>query len=165
MELLNILIDPNTLPFLLLAVVISLLILLIALFLTNRRLNRLLLGKDAKSLEDTLRTLIDHTHSIEAKNREQDAWLADIHERLRGSIRGIETVRFNPFKGTGDGGNQSFATAFVNEKGNGVVLSSLYSRERVSVFSKPIKSFQSEFSLSEEEKEVLEKAKAIVAEK
>jgi len=40
-----------------------------------------------------------------------------------------------------------------------VVFSSLYSRERMSVFAKPIKNNKSEYELSAEEKEALEKAK------
>jgi hypothetical protein len=68
-------------------------------------------------------------------------------------------LRFNPFKGTGDGGNQSFSTAFVSEKGDGAIISSLYSRDRVSIFCKPLASFESSFELTDEEKEVLEAAK------
>jgi hypothetical protein len=71
-------------------------------------------------------------------------------------------VRFNPFKGTGSGGNQSFATTFLNEENNGVVISSLYSREHTSVFSKPIKNGVSEYELSDEEKESFAEAKKVV---
>ncbi len=74
-------------------------------------------------------------------------------------INGIETVRFNPFKGDGIGGNQSFATTLIDDNGDGVIISSLYSRERVSVFAKPIKNWVCEYELSGEEKEVLEKTK------
>ena len=71
----------------------------------------------------------------------------------------MHTVRFNPFKGTGAGGNQSFATALLNENGDGVVLSSLYSRERVSVYAKPVQKFSSEYELSGEEKQAIKSAK------
>ena len=52
----------------------------------------------------------------------------------------------------------AFPTAFLNEDGHGVVMSSLYSREHVSVFSKPIKNGSSEYELSVEEKEAVENA-------
>ena len=77
-------------------------------------------------------------------------------------MTGVETVRFNPFKGDGSGGNQSFSTAFVNEEGDGVVISSLYSRERVSVFAKPVKKMSSEYEMTAEEKESLQKAKEAI---
>jgi len=47
----------------------------------------------------------------------------------------------------------------LDEEGNGVVLSSLYSRERMSIFAKPIKGGRSEYDLTAEEKEALNKAR------
>ena len=56
---------------------------------------------------------------------------------MKKASRGFETIRFNPFPDQGS--NQSFAVGMVNEDGDGVVFSSLYSRERMSIFAKPIK--------------------------
>jgi hypothetical protein len=81
-----------------------------------------------------------------------------VEKRLKKSVQAVHTVRFNPFKGTGEGGNQSFATAFLTEDGDGVIISSLYSREHVSVFGKPVKKLVSEHTLSDEEKEALDTA-------
>jgi len=47
----------------------------------------------------------------------------------------------------------------LNEENDGVVLSSLYSRERMSIFAKPIKNGKSEYELTEEEQNALSKAK------
>jgi len=85
--------------------------------------------------------------------------LTSIANELKRTIKGIETIRFNPFKDDGVGGNQSFATAIVDDYGNGVVISSLYSRERVSVFAKPIVNWTCEYEMSEEEKTALQKEK------
>ena len=78
---------------------------------------------------------------------------------MKKSVQAVSTIRFNPFKGNGSGGNQSFATAFLNEDTDGVVISSIYSREHTSVFSKPINKGVSEYELSGEEKEAIENAK------
>ncbi|MES2213688.1 MAG: DUF4446 family protein [Patescibacteria group bacterium] len=122
------------------------------------KLKRLLGGSSAKSLEETL----THTHKNVADltrfKDESITYFKQIETRLGRSMQAVETVRFNPFKGSGEGGNQSFSTAFVSEKGDGVVISSLYSRERVSVFSKPLKKFGSDFELTEEEHEVVTNA-------
>jgi hypothetical protein len=75
---------------------------------------------------------------------------------LKKSIRGLATIRFNPFPDQGS--NQSFAIGMLNEEGDGVILSSLYSRERMSVFAKPVKNKKSEYELTVEEKEVLNQA-------
>jgi hypothetical protein len=82
-----------------------------------------------------------------------------VESRLRRSNQAVETIRFNAFRDSGVGGNQSFATAMINENGDGVVISSLYSRERVSVFSKQVSSFNSEIELSEEERKAISGAK------
>ena len=79
-----------------------------------------------------------------------------LNEKLRKSIRGLDILRFNPFPDQGS--NQSFAIGMLNEDKDGIVISSLYSRERMSVFAKPIKNGKSEYELSDEEKEVLKKA-------
>ena len=47
----------------------------------------------------------------------------------------------------------------IDDESNGVVLSSLDTRDRMSVFAKPIKSGKSEYELTNEEKSVLESAK------
>ena len=83
--------------------------------------------------------------------------LSVVNAKLKKSIRGLETIRFNPFPDQGS--NQSFAIGMLNEDGDGVVFSSLYSRERMSVFAKPVKKGKSEYELTEEERQVLEKAK------
>ena len=82
--------------------------------------------------------------------------IVEINTKLRKSIRGLETVRFNPFPDQGS--NQSFAIGMLNEENDGIVLSSLYSRERMSIFAKPIKNGKSEYELTNEEKEAITKA-------
>lgn len=127
------------------------------------KIRKLLGGSSAKNIEEGLSTMRKDLESMPSWKSNSEKRLAIIEKKLSKSIQGLETVRFNPFKGSGDGGNQSFSTALVNEKGDGVVLSSLYSRERVSVFSKPLHGFASEYELSDEEKDVIAKTKQSLA--
>lgn len=119
------------------------------------KLRKFLIGKDAKTLEDSILSAKDNIEKLNTFQKEVVSHFTNVEKRLNRSIQAVETLRFNPFKGTGDGGNQSFSTALLNQNGDGVVLSSLYSRDRISVFSKPITKFQSSFELTEEEAEVL----------
>lgn len=123
------------------------------------RINRLLAGKNGKSLEDSILFIKNGVEELHLARKNFDIQYADIRGRLRRSLSRVETMRFNPFRGTGSGGNQSFVTAFADEDGNGVVVSGLYARDSVSVYAKPIKTFNSEFNLSDEEKEVLARIK------
>lgn len=126
-------------------------------FVTERRLKRFFLGKKAKDLEDTIITLENEIAKLNKAKENTEKNILEINAKLRKSIRGLETVRFNPF--SDQGSNQSFAIGMLNEEGDGVVVSSLYSRERMSVFAKPITQGKSEYELTAEEKSVLEKAK------
>lgn len=127
------------------------------LFRLNGRLKKMLLGKNGADLENTITTMLKGMENLDARSGEMENYIIKMDERLRKSIQKIQTVRFNPFKD--QGGNQSFATCFLDENGKGVVISSLYSRDKVSVYAKPVMKYQSEFELSEEEKEAIEKAK------
>ncbi len=138
-------------------------ILLSAVFMLSRKVRKLLRGKSAATLEDTIVSLGSEIDALQKFELQSEKYFENIEARIRRSIQAVETIRFNPWKGSGEGGNQSFATALLNEHGDGVVLSSLYSRERVSVFSKPIKKHASEFELSAEEIEALDRSKKSVA--
>ena len=123
---------------------------------TERRLKRFFLGKKAKDLEDTITLLEENITKLNSAKENIETELNLVNQKLKKSIRGLETIRFNPFPDQGS--NQSFAIGIHNEEKDGVVLSSLYSRERMSVFAKPIKAGKSEYELTIEEKEALKKA-------
>jgi hypothetical protein len=80
-----------------------------------------------------------------------------LKEKEKFNIQKVGIVRFNPFKEVG--GNQSFSIALLDGKDDGVVLTSLYTREGNRIFAKPIKNGNSEFPLLDEEKEAINLAK------
>ena len=125
----------------------------------ERKVRNFTRGKNGKSLEDSMVMLKKGQDDLIGFRKNMEDYLREVEKRLRRSTQSIETIRFNPFKGSGSGGNQSFATAFLDENGDGLVMSSLYARDRVSIFSKQIKKFKSEVELSEEEKKAVDDAK------
>ncbi len=129
---------------------------IIWMIITEKRLKRFFHGKKAKDLEDTIISLEKDTADLKKAKEDMQKDIAVINGKIKKSIRGLETIRFNPFPDQGS--NQSFAIGMLNEEGDGVVVSSLYSRERMSIFAKPIKNKKSEYELSIEEKEALKKA-------
>ena len=129
------------------------------LFMVERRLHKLLAGKTAQSLEGVIGDLGADIRSLETFRDETKAYLTTVETRLRQSIRGVETIRFNAFQGNGEGGNQSFAVALLSQNGDGTVISSLYARDRMSVFAKPVKNFSSEIEMTTEEKDSVTRAR------
>lgn len=152
--------DVTTILFIVAGVLI--LTLLIWIIRLELKMRKLLIGSGAKNLDDSLKNINTELIEFAHFRKELEQYLQNVEKRLRKSIQGVHTLRFNPFKGTGEGGNQSFATAFVNEDGDGVVLSSLYSREHVSIFSKSVKNHASEFELTKEEEDAINQAKSQV---
>ena len=147
------------LPYAVLIIGTLCLLLLCVVWREHRRLNRLLRGKNTMTIEDSIIELAKELDGLTDFREESEKYFEMVERRLRKSNQAIETRRFNAFKGTGAGGNQSFACAFINENGDGLILSSLYSSDRMSVFAKPVEKFISTFELTEEESEALESAK------
>lgn len=133
--------------------------LLYYIFHLNKKLDKFLIGSSSSNLDDSISSINASLEDFKKFRSEMEAYLTTVEKRLRKSVQAVNTVRFNPFKGTGSGSNQSFSTAFLNEEKDGVVISSLYSREHISIYSKPIKGGNSEYEMSDEEKESLENAK------
>ena len=123
---------------------------------TEKRLKLFFRGKKGKDFEDTIEKMENEITKLKKAKEIAENEISITNKKLKKSIRGLETVRFNPFRD--QGGNQSFAIGLLNEEGDGVVLSSLYARERMSVFAKPIKNGKSEYELTAEEKDALKKA-------
>ena len=126
---------------------------------TEWRMNRLLRGRNGKSLEEVIVRNRADIEKFKEFRKELEAYLTSVEKRLDQSVRGVGTVRFNPFKGTGDGGNQSFATALLDSDENGVVISTLNTRERMSIFAKAINGGKAEQELTGEEKEAIRQAR------
>ena len=136
---------------------LAIILVIIWILSTEKRLKRFFLGKKAKDLEDTITHLEEKMEKLDKIKNSMEKEIITINKKLKKSVRGLETIRFNPFPDQGS--NQSFAIGMLDEEGDGVVISSLYSRERMSIFAKPIKNHSSEYELSVEEKDAIKKAR------
>lgn len=126
----------------------------------NRRIRRLTLGRTG-SLEESISILNRDIKELQTFRVELEKYLKLAELRLRGSVQGIGIIRFNPFS-AGSGGNQSFSIAFLDERHSGVVFSTLYTRDRVGVYAKPLEAGTSTFELTQEELSAIEKAKEAI---
>lgn len=80
----------------------------------------------------------------------------EISEQNKACIQKVGIVRYNPFSDTGS--DQSFSIALLDSDNNGMVITSLYSRDGNRVYAKPVNNAKSEYSLSEEENKAIKKA-------
>jgi hypothetical protein len=82
--------------------------------------------------------------------------VSTMEKSVKGSVQHVGLIRFNPFQETG--GDQSFALALLDGRGDGIVISSLHSRAVTRFYAKPIKAGTPQLSLSTEETQALQKA-------
>jgi hypothetical protein len=87
--------------------------------------------------------------------------LGDLDPLVARSVQHVGIVRYNPFQDTG--GDQSFAIALLDARGNGIVLSSLHTRTATRFYGKPVKAGASQLSLSEEEQQAVQQAMGVAA--
>ena len=89
--------------------------------------------------------------NIELKN-----YCKQLDNTISTCVQKIGLVRYSAFKDTGS--DLSFTLALLNEENTGVVLNGIYSREMSNIYAKPVEKGVSTYTLSEEEKQALNKA-------
>jgi Na+-transporting methylmalonyl-CoA/oxaloacetate decarboxylase gamma subunit len=144
-----------------LAVVVLLLVLAVVVLVRRsgrlrRRLESLTRGSDAASLEDVLGNHMERVRQVVRDVDTVAARTALLERDVQGAFARVGLVRFNPFEDTG--GNQSFALALLDGRGDGFVVSSLHARAVTRIYAKAIAGGASEAALSSEEAEALRQA-------
>lgn len=117
---------------------------------------RLLTSKGEINLEEVLMRLGERTKRLEECLSQVEGELARNREAALGYLQKWALLRYKAFANTG--GEQSFSLVILDQKGDGVILSSIYGREESRVYAKAIKDGKSSYSLSEEEQQVLTRA-------
>ena len=125
----------------------------------NRRLQSLTQGSDATSLEAVLGNHMERVRQVVRDIDTVAARTAMLERDLQASFGRVGLVRYNPFEGD-TGGNQSFAVALLDGRGDGFVISSLHARAVTRMYAKAIARGSSEAALSTEEAEALQQALA-----
>ena len=122
----------------------------------DRRLESLTRGSDDDSLETVLGGHMDRVRQVVREIEAVSARTTAVEGELERAFGRVGLVRFNPFEDTG--GNQSFALALLDGRGDGFVVSSLHARAGTRVYAKAITRGSSEANLSAEEGEALRQA-------
>ena len=87
--------------------------------------------------------------------------LGELEALSAGDVSQVGFVRYNALDDTGS--NLSYALALLNRRGDGVVLSSIYSRTDTRTFGKAVNAFKSATNASEEEMQAIERARSAPA--
>ncbi|PSR35987.1 MAG: DUF4446 domain-containing protein [Sulfobacillus thermosulfidooxidans] len=137
-----------------LAVVIALWALISAARL-RKRITRLMRG-GGSSLEETMAKTHEAAESARTMAGSFDARIELLEAKTAQTLNKFGLVRFNPFEDTG--ADLSFSLALLNDIGDGITLTSLWARNEVRLYAKPIKDRTSRYALSQEETRAIELA-------
>jgi hypothetical protein len=110
-------------------------------------------GSGGRSLHDLLAGNASAVERASERMSAMEAMHARIDERTRRSLQHIGMVRYNPFDDTGS--DQSFAIALLDDRRDGVVISSLHGRANTRIFAKPVADGASAHNLSDEEAQAI----------
>jgi len=126
-------------------------------FVLRKKMKIFLKGAKVMDIEEVVTEQTKIIKEIKGDFKKLSDWNSDLQKICDISISKVGVVRFNPFKDTG--GDQSFAIALLDSNNNGLVISSLFSREGTRIYTKPIEAGKSiNYNLSEEEQQAINKA-------
>jgi hypothetical protein len=110
-------------------------------------------SRDSASIQQLLDSHLGKVIEVGTEMEELKKLYEALEVRSRGSLQHVGVVRFNPFEDTGS--DQSFAIALLDDRRDGIVLSSLHGRGQTRVFAKPVEGGESTHQLSDEESQAI----------
>ena len=115
-----------------------------------------MMGKDAKSLEETLVTRLSQVDKLISANEANEKNIRKMFDNMKFTFQKVGLVKYDAFNEMG--GKLSFSLAMLNEHNDGYIINAMHSREGCYTYIKEIIDGNSIIALSEEEKEALEMA-------
>lgn len=137
---------------------VILIIVLCKLKTLKRRVDSLTRGKDTESLEDIIISYLERVESLEEGEEITRAALNAIKDNLKITYQKTGLVKYDAFREMS--GALSYSLALLDKENNGILISSMYSREGCYTYAKEIIKGESKINLSEEEAEALKQAVA-----
>ena len=153
-------IDPAYIMIGISAVLILLIILYLVCIVKMKKLrkayNCFMKGKDMESMEEVLMKQFDRIEVLEEADREKRKEINSLKILMQKSYQKAGLVKYDAFREMS--GKLSYALALLDQNDNGVIVTSMYSRDGCLSYAKEVIMGESKINLSEEEQEALEKA-------
>ena len=119
----------------------------------EKRLDKFMLGKDAKSLEKDIIALYEDNKFIKINMDKNKKDIRKLYKNMESAFQKAGIVKYDAFHQMG--GQLSFSLALLDENNNGFVLNSVHSTEGCYTYTKEIKNGECTISLGDEEKQAL----------
>ena len=122
----------------------------------NKKYQKFMNGKEAKSLEDEIVGLFEDNKFLKASIDKNKKDIRTLYKKLESTIQKVGIVKYDAFQQMG--GKLSFSLALLDENNNGFILNSVHSTEGCYTYTKEIKNGECAISLGEEEQQALDMA-------
>ena len=116
-----------------------------------------LIGGSGGAASDRLRRLEDELAGARTSLERVTGRIAELDALAASDVSCMGFVRYNAFEDTGS--DLSYALALLNRAGDGIVITSLYSRTDTRTYGQAVKSFKPVANASEEELRAIELAR------
>lgn len=124
----------------------------------RRRVDTLTRGKDTESMEDIILNFFERIEALENEEQNTKNDIKNIKDNLKITYQKTGLVKYDAFREMS--GALSYSLALLDKENNGVLISSMYSREGCYSYAKDIVNGESKINLSDEEAEALKQAVA-----
>ena len=119
----------------------------------QKRLDKFLLGKDGKSLEDNINMLYEDNKFLKTSAEKNRKDIRILYKNMESTFQKMGLVKYDAFHQMG--GQLSFSLAVLDENNNGFIINSVHSTEGCYSYTKEIKQGKADISLGTEEAEAL----------
>jgi hypothetical protein len=123
----------------------------------RRRYSLLMQGVEGRNIEQVLDGYLTQALATRRQVEQLAGGVEQLRQVTQLSLQHIGVIRFDAFDDVG--GRQSFAAALTDGVGDGVVLSSLAARQATRFYAKPLRRWEAEYTLTEEEKQAIAQAR------
>jgi hypothetical protein len=116
----------------------------------NKRISKFTTGNDAASLEEIMTKRFSEIRQIVKNEKQQNRDIDDINDKFLTTFCKIGLVKYDAFRDTS--GKLSFSLALLTENHDGIIITSMHSREGCFTYCKEVTNEESYYILSEEER-------------
>jgi hypothetical protein len=116
----------------------------------NKRISKFTTGSDAASLEEVMAKRFSEIRQIVKNEKQQNHEIDAINDKFLTTFCKIGLVKYDAFKEMS--GKLSFSLALLTENHDGIIITSMHSREGCFTYCKEVANEESYYILSEEER-------------
>ncbi len=116
----------------------------------NKRLSKFTTGRDAANLEEVITKRFSEIRQIVKNEKQQNRDIDLINDKFLTTFCKIGLVKYDAFKEMS--GKLSFSLALLTENHDGIIITSMHSREGCFTYCKEVTNEESYYVLSEEER-------------